>query len=166
MRQQSHLQIDDLRAMENWHVNLACTHGHYHPDDAEFALASGKLIVNGANISFILRSHIQQRRDLAVLANAVLAFSAFLQWTRPNGDSLEMLLPVSMNDLDRHVKARCLQTLGNILPLRNQYQKAQLKLEEAHLVFIGNLLGAAQCLRSACAVPAKCQQHVAGAESV
>jgi len=149
MRQQDHLQVDDLHAIENWHVNLASTHGH-HPDDAEFPLASGKLIVNNTNISFVLRSHIQQHRDLAVLANAILAFSAFLQWTRPNGDLLEMLLSASTNDLDRHVKARCLQRLGNILLLQNQHQKAQLKLEEAHLVFIniGDRLGAAQCLRS------------------
>jgi hypothetical protein len=99
MRQQNYIQVDDLHAIENWHVDLACTHGDYEPGDAEFPLASEKLAVNSTNISFILHSLIQQRENLAILASAILAFSRFLYWTRPNGDLLELLLSASMNDM-------------------------------------------------------------------
>jgi hypothetical protein len=150
VRQQSHIQVDDLRTIENWHMNLACTHGLYKPGDAEFVLASAKLTVNSPNISFVLHSHIQQRKNPAALADAVLAFSSFLYRTRPNGDLLEMLLSSGMNDLGQYIKGRCLGILGDILRMRNQYEEARSKLEDARLIFIdiGNRSGAAYCMLS------------------
>jgi tetratricopeptide (TPR) repeat protein len=150
MRQQHSPLADDLNVVENWHVNIANTHGDYGPSDTEFPIASTKLAANSANISFILHVHIQQRKDLAVTAQAVLAFSYFLYWTRPNGDLLEMLLSAGINELDQHTKGQCLQRLGNILQMQGKCKEAQLKLEEAQSQFIDvdDRLRAAQCLRS------------------
>ncbi len=46
--------------------------------------------------------------------------------------------------------AQCLQSLGNILQMTDQYSEATVKLEKAMQMFedIGNSLGAAQCLQS------------------
>ena len=149
IRQQYPLEGGDLHAIENWHVNLAFTHGRFEPGDAEFVLASAKLAVNSANVSFILRSHIQRRESPSVVMHAVLAFSLFLFWTHPNGDLLEMLLHAPGNHLDREFKGRCLQRLGHILLVQDKYEEARLKLEEARSIFIdvGNHRGAAQCLK-------------------
>jgi len=150
MRQHHSPLPDDLNAVENWHIDLANTHGDYGPGDAVFSTASAKLTINSANITFILRTHIQQHKGLSAIAKAVLAFSSFLYWTRPNGDLLEMLLSTGTNVVDHSTKGKCLQRLGNISRMRNQYEEAQLKLEEARSEFItiGDRLGAAQCLRS------------------
>ena len=109
-------------------MNLACTHEHYNPSDAEFPLASAKLTAHSPNIFFALRSHIRQDKNPGVLANAVLAFSIFLYWTRLNGDLMEMLLSAGMSDLDQHTEGRCLQTLGGILYKQGRYEEAHLKL--------------------------------------
>ena len=150
VRQQSHLQFDDLRAIETWHMGLACTHGHYKPSDTEFVLALKLLTANGPNISFILHSHLQQRNNPAAPANAVLAFSSFLYRTRPNGDLLKMLLSSGMDDIGQDIKGRCLRLLGDNLYMQDQYEEARSKLEEARLIFIdnGDRSGAAQCLKS------------------
>ena len=139
----------DMRAVENWHVNLANTCGNYSPGDEEFRIASAKLAVNSANITFILHTHIQQHRDLAATANPVLAFSHFLYWTRPSGDLLEMLLSSGMDAFDHSTRAQCLRGLGNILGIQSQYKEARLKIEEARseFILIGDRLGAAHCLR-------------------
>jgi tetratricopeptide (TPR) repeat protein len=150
MRRQHSPRADDLNAVEDWHVNLANIHGNHEPGDPEFPIASGKLTANSANIAFILHGHIQRHNGLRAIADAVLAFSNFLYWTRPNGDLLEMLLSAGTNDLDLHTKGKCLQSLGNILRMQDQYEEAQSKLEEARSEFteVGNRLGAAQCLQS------------------
>ena len=142
---------NDVFAVENWHVNLANTYGNYDPsDDDEFWIGSVKLAENSANINFILRAHIKQCKDLAATAIPVLAFSCFLYWTHPSRDLLEMLLSSGLNILDHSTNAQCLQHLSNILRMQNQYEEAQLKLEEAHseFIIIGDRLGATQCLRS------------------
>ena len=141
---------DDLSAVDNWHINLANTHGNYEPGDAEFSAASAKLTENSANITFILRTHIQQYKGLTGISEAVLAFSRFLCWTRPNGDLLEKLLSAGINVLDHSAKGQCLQRLGNMLQRQSQWEEAQLKLEEARseFIIIGNRIGAAQCLQS------------------
>ena len=141
---------NDMSAVENWHMNLANTYGNYGPGDDEFRSASVKLAVNSANITFILRTHIQQCKDLAVIAIPVLAFSHFLYWTRPNGDLLEMLLSSGTDTLDHSTRAQSLQRLGEILKMQDQYEEARLKLEDARseFIIIGNRCGAAQCLKS------------------
>ena len=62
---------------------------------------------------------------------------------------------------DRLGAAQCLQSLGDILRMQNQYEEAQLKLEEARsdFIHIGDRLGAAQCLQSL-------GEHLANAEPV
>ena len=149
IRRHSPPNPNDMRAVENWHVDLANTYGIYSPGDDEFRIASVKLAVNSANITFILRAHIQQCRDLAAMAKPVLAFSHFLYWTRPSGDLLEMLLSSGTDAFDHSTRAQCLQTLGNILRMQIQHEEARLKLEEAHseFILIGDRLRAAQCLR-------------------
>ena len=142
---------NDVFAVENWHVNLANTYGNYDPgDDDEFRIGSVKLAENSANINFILRAHIKQCKDLAATAIPVLAFSDFLYLTRPSGDLLEMLLSSGSDIFDHFTNAQCLQRLGDILQMQDQYEEARLKLEEAHSQFtiIGNQLGATRCLRS------------------
>jgi len=69
MHQHHSPPADDLSAVENWHIDLANTHGKYQPGDAEFSAASAKLTANSANIPFILRTHIQQHKDLAGISN-------------------------------------------------------------------------------------------------
>jgi tetratricopeptide (TPR) repeat protein len=140
----------DLDTVENWHVNLANTHGNYRPSDAEFPTASTKLTANSANISFILHALIQQQKDSALIADAVLAFSSFLYWVHPNGDLMEMLLSAKINKLDQRIKARCLRCLGDILLMQHQHEAAQLKLGDAQSEFVevSDRLGAAQCLQS------------------
>src|ERR1700733_9547556 len=150
MRRHHSPPADDLSAVENWHIDLTNTHGNYQPGDTEFTDVSAKLTMNSANITFILHTHIQQHKGLAAIAKAVLAFSLFLYFTRPNGDLLEMLLSTGINVLDHSAKGKCLQRLGEILRRRSHYEDAQLKLEEARSEFItiGSRLGAAQCLQS------------------
>ena len=150
MRQHHSPPADDLSAVENWHIDLANTHGNYQPGDAEFSAASAKLTVNSANISFILRTRIEQHKGLTGVPEAALAFSWFLYWTRPNGDLLKTLLSAETNDIARSTRAHCLRCLGNILRMQDEYEEAQLKLEEARSDFIniGDQLGAAQCLQS------------------
>jgi len=150
MRRHHPPPADDLSAVENWHITLANTHGNYEPGDTEFSAASAKLTTNSANITFILRTHIQQHKGLAAIAKAVLAFSYFLYWNCPNGDLLEMLLSTGINVLDRSTKAECLRRLGDILRMQHRYEEAQLKLKEAQSGFItiGDRLRAAQCLQS------------------
>lgn len=147
VRQQDTLQAADLHAVQNWHVNLANTHGNYKPGDAEFLTGSARL---AANISFVLQTYIQQCKGLVVLSKAVLAFSRFLSWTCPNGELLDMLLSVGTNDLDHNTKAQCLQMLGDILRMQGENEDARLKLSEARAEFIniGDRLGAAQALHS------------------
>ena len=150
MRRQNPPPATDLNAVENWHVDLANTYGNNQPGEAEFPIASAELAANSANISFILHATIQQHKRSMAVVNTVLAFSNFLYWVRPNGDLLEMLLSAGRNELDQHTKGHCLQRLGDILRVQNQYEEAQLKLEEARSQFInvGDRLGAAQCLWS------------------
>jgi hypothetical protein len=85
--------------------------------DSKFPIASATLVANSTNISFILHAFIQQPKDLALVANAVLAFSWSLYWVHPNGDLLEMLLSARINKLDQRAKAQCLRCLGNILQM-------------------------------------------------
>ena len=150
MRRHHSPLAEDMEAVEDWHVNLANANGNYKPGDIEFPNTSTKLAVNSANMTFILRACIQQRTGLAAIASAVLAFSHFLYWTRPNGDLLEVLIAAGINELNDSTKGRCLQCLGDILQARSQYEEAQSKLEEAHSYFIGTSDGlrASQCLQS------------------
>ena len=141
---------NDMCAVENWHVNLAITYGNYNPSDDEFRIGSAKLAENSANITFILRAHIKQCKDLAAMAIPVLAFSRFLCWTRPNGDLLEMLLSSGLGTLDHSTNAQCLKSLGDILHVQGRYEEARPKLEEARSEFIviGSRLEPTRCLQS------------------
>ena len=150
MRRHNSPMPNDKSTVEDWHVSLANTHGNYRPGHDEFRTASGKLAANSTNITFVLRAHIQQREDLAVIAVPVLAFSCFLYWMRPNGDLLQMLLSAGMDKFDHSTKGQCLWSLGEILRVQMRHEEARLRLDEARseFIFSGNQLGAAQCLQS------------------
>ena len=77
MRRQYPPLADDLKAVENWHMNIANTHENYSPGHAKFPIASSKLTENSANISFILHAHIQQRKGLAAIAPQCWHFLTF-----------------------------------------------------------------------------------------
>lgn len=150
VRRWHHPSPDHLRAVEDWHIALATSHGNYEPGDAEFQSASATLALHSANISFVLHARIRRRDNLPYLANAVLAFSNFLSCTLPDADLLASLLSVGGDELDGLPHSQCTQLLGNILLTRGEYEEAQLKLEEARSQYINihDPLAAAQCLSS------------------
>ena len=152
VRQWHQPSSDDIRAVEEWHVTLATSHGNCRPGQADFLSASAILATNSANISFVLHARVRRRDNynLASLADAVLAFSNFLYWTLPNADLLDSLLAVGRNELDVLLNGRCTQLLGNILLVRGQYEEAQSKLEEARLIYVevNRPHDVAQCLHN------------------
>ena len=143
-----HLPSEEMvKHLEHYYCGLAKL-SQSHPGDQHHRANSQILQKVEGNMEAMLLHTLTYHPECDAV-QAGLYFTSFLYWTKPKTTIISLAAKVAEDLKEGELKARCLQSLGNILRMQSKNDEASSALTDARAQFeaIGDHHGATQCTK-------------------